>query len=510
MKTIRLILGDQLNSQHSWFNKIDEDVTYVLMEIRQETDYVKHHIQKVVGFFLAMRAFKKTLEDAGHQVTYFYINDKDNSQKLTDNLDKVIKEKEAACFEYQLPDEYRLDAMLEKYCKQLSIDFQAYDTEHFYTERHAVANFYAGKKQIVMEYFYRDIRKKHGVLMEDGEPLGGKWNYDKSNQKKWNGKPKVPSQKTFTHDAKAILKEIKEAGIETFGQISDEQFTYPITREEALKQLHYFCERLLPHFGDYQDAMHTSYHALFHSMISFAMNIKLISPKEVIDKVSKHYQQNTSSIDISQVEGFVRQIIGWREFMRGIYWKEMPDYEQLNVLKNKHQLPDFYWTADTKMACLKDAISNSLEHAYAHHIQRLMITGNFALLIQANPDEVDAWYLGVYIDALQWVQLPNTRGMSQWADGGIVATKPYISSGSYIQKMSNYCSSCAYDVKEKTGEKACPFNSLYWNFLAEKREHFEGNNRMAMMLSLLDKMDKTQLKELQKRAQQIIANPDDY
>ena len=242
--------------------------------------------------------------------------------------------------------------------------------------------------------------------------------------------------------------------------------------------------------------MHSAERNLFHSRISFALNTKILHPLEVMGAVIKYYQMNQERIALSQVEGFVRQILGWREYMRGIYWREMPEYKTRNKLENFNQLPDFYWTGKTKMNCLKESITDSLETAYAHHIQRLMITGNFALLIQCHPDEVDAWYLGIYADAIEWVQLPNTRGMSQWADGGIVATKPYVSSGSYIHKMSNYCEECQYDRSKRTGEDACPFNSLYWNFLDDKKEHFSKNNRMAMMLRLLDKIPALEKEEI--------------
>ncbi len=264
------------------------------------------------------------------------------------------------------------------------------------------------------------------------------------------------------------------------------------------------------HFGDFQDAMHTKEVNLFHSRLSFSLNTKLISPVEVVDKVIGYYRANKSDIDISQVEGFVRQIIGWREFMRGVYWKEMPGYANLNKLENYNKLPAFYWTGKTKMNCLKNAITNSLENAYAHHIQRLMITGNFALLIQVNPDEVDEWYLGIYIDAIEWVEITNTRGMSQFADGGIIGTKPYVSAASYIKKMSNYCSGCKYDKNKRVGESACPFNSLYWNFLDDKKKHFENNNRMSMMMNLLNKISKSELLEIKERAAKIIENPDNY
>jgi len=510
MKTLRLILGDQLNYKHSWFDKTEKDVVYCLFEMRQETDYVTHHIQKVIGFFAAMRSFSRSLKDQGHQVIYYEINHTENTQSLTKNLNLLIKNHTIQKFEYLYPDEYRLDKQLKDYCKDLKIDSKAFDTEHFYTTRTELAQFFKGKKQYLMENFYRYMRKKHEVLMISGNPEGGQWNFDKSNRKKWKGKPLIPHYQTFYNDVAEIVNDIETAIIETIGNFGKEKFDYPINRKQALEQLTYFCEHLLIHFGDYQDAMNTQEVFLFHSKISFAMNIKLISPKEVIESVLNHYRENQNEIHISQIEGFVRQILGWREYMRGMYWHLQPDYKSKNELNNHNKLPNFYWTGNTKMNCLKHAINNSLDNAYAHHIQRLMITGNFALLTQTHPDEVDAWYLGVYADALEWVQLTNTRGMSQFADGGLIATKPYVSSGSYINKMSNYCDSCHYNKNEKITENACPFNSLYWNFLDDKRLQLRNNRRMGMMYRLLDKMAKDQLIEIKKRAGAIIENPDAY
>ena len=510
MKKLRLILGDQLNIKHSWFNTTDDKITYCLFEMRQETDYVQHHIQKVIGFFAAMRGFSELLKAEGHQVIYLKITDKENTQSLTENLSKLIKANHYDCFEYMHPDEYRLDAQLRAFCKNQKIESKAYDSEHFYTERLELKNFFKGKKTYLMESFYRNMRKKHNILMEGEQPEGGKWNYDKTNRKKWNGKPEIPHYKWFINKVDAIVEDLKQAEIKTIGRFKSETFSYPVTRTQALEQLDYFCDYLLVHFGDYQDAMHTGDVNLFHSRVSFAMNIKLISPKEVVNTVIDYYYKHKSEIDISQVEGFVRQIIGWREYMRGMYWALMPDYKSLNHLENTYNLPDFFWTGDTKMNCLKQSINNSLDNAYAHHIQRLMITGNFALLTQIHPDEVDAWYLGIYADAIEWVQLTNTRGMSQFADGGKIATKPYVSSGSYIDKMSNYCEDCKYNKKEKITEDACPFNSLYWNFLDDKRDQLQSNHRMGMMYSLLNKMPNDQLVAIKERAKSIIEHPDAY
>jgi deoxyribodipyrimidine photolyase-related protein len=510
MKKLRLILGDQLNTNHSWFQEKDTDTIYCLFEMRQETDYVQHHIQKVVGFFSAMRSFSSELSAKNHKVIYYKINDQRNKQDLVKNLLQIIQEEEIVQFEYLSPDEYRLDKQLTEFCKTISIKNTVFDTEHFYTDRSELKNFYEGKKLYVMENFYRYMRKKHHVLMEGSKPEGGEWNYDKSNRKKWKKETLIPPYKIFLKDVSELVNEIKIADIQTIGNINIKNFEYPTTRNEVLDQLDYFCSHLLIYFGDFQDAMHTDEVNLYHSRISFAMNIKLISPKEVIEKVLETYRHAKNEIHISQVEGFIRQIIGWREYMRGMYWALMPSYKELNVLNNQNKLPNFFWTGKTKMNCLKNTINNSLDNAYAHHIQRLMITGNFALLMQLHPDEVDAWYLGIYNDAIEWVQLTNTRGMSQFADGGKIATKPYVSSANYIDKMSNYCGSCYYNKKEKTTPKACPFNSLYWNFLDDKREQLSKNRRMGMMYSLLNKIPASDLASIKEKAQHIIENADEY
>jgi deoxyribodipyrimidine photolyase-related protein len=511
MKSLRLILGDQLNIKHSWFKTTDEDVTYCLFEMKQETDYVKHHIQKVVGFFAAMRQFKKNLEAKGHKVIYYKITDTINTQDLSLNLIQIVKDNDIEQLEYILPDEYRLDEQLKALTNQLNdIKITPYSAEHFYTSRTELSNFFKGKKQYLMESFYRDMRKKHDILMVGNQPEGSKWNYDKSNRNKWKGKHKIPHCKGFKNEVSDVVDTIKKAKIKTIGKFDSKNFPYPITRVQTLEQLKYFCEKLLIHFGDYQDAMHTEETYLFHSRLSFALNLKLISPKDIVVTVMNYYRKHDEEIAISQVEGFIRQIIGWREYMRGMYWAFMPEYKQKNELDNHNKLPDFFWTGNTKMNCLKHAITNSLDNGYAHHIQRLMITGNYALMTQTNPDEVDDWYLGIYVDAIEWVQLTNTRGMSQYADGGKIATKPYISSATYINKMSNYCSSCHYDKTKKTEDNACPFNSLYWNFLDDKRAQLGNNYRMRMMYSLLDKMPKEQLQNIKRKAQHIIENQDEY
>lgn len=497
-KTLRLILGDQLNSQHSWYKTIDDSVTYVLMEIRTETDYAQHHIQKVVGIFAAMQSFATTLKSEKHQVEYIKLNDENNFQSFEKNIESLISKNNFTHFEYQLPDEYRVDLMLKNLCNSISISSNAVDSEHFFTSRNELGNFFEGKKTFLLESFYRAMRKKHNVLMEGDKPLTGQWNYDGENRKKLpkNHKPILPL--VFDNDVSGVLEEIIKTDINTIGTIDAENFVWPINREQSLQLLDFFATECLHLFGSYQDAMTPNEWSLYHSRISFSMNIKMISPQEVIARVTEEWEKRPSEIEYNQLEGFVRQIIGWREYMRGIYWLKMPEYATMNYFNNQEKLPDWFWTGKTKMTCMKDAIDQSLKYAYAHHIQRLMITGNFALLAGIHPDEIDAWYLGIYIDAFEWVEITNTRGMSQFADGGIVGTKPYVSSATYIDKMSHYCGSCFYKKALKVGEKSCPFNSLYWNFYDKNEDKLAKNPRIGMMYKVWQKMkpeDKTALLE---------------
>lgn len=502
-KKLRLILGDQLNQQHSWFENKSNQVSYMMMELTQETNYVTHHIQKILAFFLAMRSFAEWLEKEGHQVVYYQLNDPKNKQSFTANLKAYIEEEAIEKFEYQLPDEFRLDQQLKAITSDLKIDSEVFDTEHFYTSRYEMSDYFEQKKSKswLMESFYRHMRKKHEVLIEDGsKPVGGVWNYDKTNRKKLPKNLEPTPPKLYHKNVEELLAQLEEKSIKTIGKIDPSNFIWPTNREESLELLDYFVQECLPLFGDFQDAMAEGKWSIYHSRLSFSMNSKMLSPKEVINKVIDHWRKNTAAIHISQVEGFVRQILGWREYMRGIYWAKMPDYEHENQLNHQRKLPQFYWTGKTKMNCMKEAIDQSLTYSYAHHIQRLMITGNFALMANINPSELDDWYLGIYIDAIQWVELPNTRGMSQFADGGLVATKPYVSSANYINKMSNYCGKCYYSSSKKTGEKACPFNSLYWNFIDQHLEKWEKNQRMSMMVANWKKQDPKNKEEVLKQA----------
>ncbi len=506
-KTLRLIIGDQLNHHHTWFQKTEENVLFLLMEVMQEQTYVMHHVQKIIGFFHAMRSFAEEISKKGHQVIYLKLDDKANKQSFEANIEQIIKDHKITDFQYQLPDEYRLDIQLKQICKSLKIQSKAFDTEHFLTNREDVKVFFNGKKQFLMENFYRDMRKKHRILMDgDDKPTGGQWNFDQENRKKYDGKVPLKAPLMFKKDVSAIYELLNSMQVAYFGNIKEKEFDHPTTREEALQVLDFFCDLLLPSFGTYEDAMLKEHATLFHSKLSFCLNLKLISPAEVVEKVISTYKENSKKITIAQVEGFIRQVIGWREYMRGLYWATMPDFAAKNFFENKRKLPHWYWDGKVKMNCLKTALDNSLDNAYAHHIQRLMVIGNFSLLAGLHPDEVDEWYLGVYIDAVEWVQITNTRGMSQYADGGIVGSKPYVSSANYIDKMSNYCTGCYYDKKKKYGDKACPFNSLYWNFYHHHQEKLKSNQRVSMMVNMVQKIEKKEMEQILVQADSYLKN----
>ncbi|MFN4895423.1 MAG: cryptochrome/photolyase family protein [Pseudomonadota bacterium] len=503
-RILRLILGDQLNGSHSWFNDSPGDATYLLMEVRAESEYAPHHIQKVVAFFASMRAFASELRERGFTVLYISLLDSDNSQSLEANIERLMASGEYCAFEYQQPDEYRVAKNLNQATKKIKHPVRIVSTEHFMVEPEFFTDVFKGHKRYVMESFYRAVRSRYNLLMEDGKPLGGRWNFDSENRNKLPKDLNPPPPLTFSHDVQELVAIIKKAGIKTIGTIDDRTFSWPVCRSEALKVLNYFCKHLLPDFGSYQDAMHTEHPFLFHSRLSFSLNVKHISPLEVVKAAISAFESSEGAISLSQVEGFVRQIIGWREFMRGVYWAHMPKYKTLNVLGADRKLPHFFWDGKTKMNCVHHAVNQSLTYGYAHHIQRLMVTGNFAIMAGIAPSEINEWYLGIYIDAIEWVQLPNTHGMSQFADGGIVGTKPYHSSAQYINKMSNYCGSCFYRYKERVGDKACPFNSLYWDFLMRHEDQLSSNPRIGMGYQLLKKMSAKDKQELAAQAKSVL------
>ena len=496
--TLRLILGDQLNPHHSWFQERRDDAVYLLMELRQETDYVLHHAQKILAVFAAMRDFARLLRDAGHRVRYLAIDDPFNRQGLPANLDALIAHYAAGALEYQAPDEWRLDVQLADYARQLALPCRMADSEHFFTARDEAARLFAGRRQWLMEHFYRRMRVKHRVLIDGSAPVGGQWNYDHDNRKSWPGSPPEPADFRPRHDHSALWRTIVAAGVESFGAPDATQLAWPLNRAEALGQLDTFVSEVLPHFGEFQDAMSTRGWRLFHSLLSFALNTKMLNPREVVARAEA--AGRAQQVPLAAAEGFIRQILGWREYVRGVYWAHMPGYAAHNVFGHELPLPAWFWNGQTEMCCLAHAIGQSLTHAHAHHIQRLMVIGNFALLAGLDPARVHRWYLGVYIDAFEWVELPNTLGMSQFADGGLLATKPYVSGAAYINRMSDYCKGCHYDRKLREGERACPYNSLYWDFFARNAHRLSTNPRLGMVYRQLEKMGETAVDSLQAHA----------
>lgn len=507
MTTLRLILGDQLNPQHSWFDGRRDDVIYVLMEVRQETDYVRHHAQKILAVFAAMRAFSAHLQAAGHRVHYIAIDDEANRQTLPANLDALLSRYRAKAFEYQAPDEWRLDAQLAHYAGQLAVEARMVDSEHFYTARDEVGRLFARRRQWRMEHFYRHMRVRHRVLVDaDDAPVGGRWNYDSDNRKSWPGVPPEPDDTRTRHDHSALWQSIVAAGVKSFGSPEAGRLPWPLDRSEALAQLDAFVAHALPHFGDFQDAMSHRASRLFHSLLSFALNTKMLGPREVVARTEAAWRDG--QVPLAAAEGFIRQILGWREYVRGIYWAKMPDYARLDFFAHDRPLPSWFWNGRTRMRCLAHALAQSLEQAHAHHIQRLMVIGNFALLAGLDPQAVHRWYLGVYVDAFEWVELPNTLGMSQFADGGIMASKPYVSSAAYIDRMSDYCRGCHYDRKARVGERACPFNALYWDFFARRADKLSANPRLGMVYRQLAKMDGPARAALQAQAARLLGSLD--
>lgn len=507
--SLRLILGDQLNSNHSWYRQVDDGVLYLIAELHQEASYVKHHIQKISAFFAAMENFASALQSAGHQVKYLTLDESVEFNDLNDLITSVCQEHAIGSFQYQQPDEYRLAQQMENLSLN-SVQISCCDSEHFLLPKDEISQYIKPDKHNRMESFYRKMRLRFNLLMDSDQPRGGRWNFDGENRQKL--KPadiaELPEPLLFANPVGDILKRIEAHSIATIGSAA-ESLLWPVNRQQSLELLDFFCAHCLPNFGRFQDAMtHQTDKrwSLYHSRISFALNSKMLHPMQVVEAALKRFEEVDSPVDIAQVEGFIRQIIGWREYVRAVYWANMPGYAERNALGAETDLPEYFWSGKTKMACMKQAIDQSLEYSYAHHIQRLMVTGNFAMLAGIDPDQMDNWYLGIYIDAIEWVEMPNTRGMSQFADGGLIATKPYAASGSYINKMSDYCKDCHYSVKERFTKQACPFNSLYWHFMTRHSERFSRNPRTAMAYRSWNKMDAEVKQSLLARAEYCLVN----
>ncbi|WP_371188100.1 cryptochrome/photolyase family protein [Thalassotalea maritima] len=510
-RRLYLIFGDQLNIDHSWFKQCNDDNLFVIAELQQELRYCYHHKQKIQAFLAAMQNFAAELSQRGFQVLHLTLEQTGDYPSIEPLLDELLSKHQVEAFFYMQPDEYRLHKQMQNFCQQLAIPYQCDDTEHFFLNHQDLKALFKPNVKHRMEHFYRNMRRRFNILMSNDQPEGGQWNYDKQNRHALSGKDisEIPEPLLFNNDVTSINQRLDKFAIPSFGNSSD-NLLWPISQQQAKQLLDYFCRNLLANFGRFQDAMTQSSNdlladkswSLYHCRLSFALNSKLISPQQVIAQALNVYQQGDCCI--ASIEGFVRQILGWREFVRGMYWRNMPDYERRNALNHKRSLPSWFWTGNTKLNCLATTIQQSLRYGYAHHIQRLMITGNFCLIAGVKPQAVDEWYLGIYVDALQWVELANTRGMSQFADDGLIASKPYAACGNYINKMSDYCQHCHYNVKQKHGDQACPLNSLYWHFIAQHSDKFSNNPRMALIYKNWQKQ-KDQQQTLQ-HAAAVLAN----
>ena len=488
MTTLIPIFADQLSLDLPPLSISDKDSSIVLlMEVRSETETVPHHRKKLIFLFSAMRHFAKFLREQGWLVDYVKLTDDDNKGTFRTELARAVQRHAPQQIRLCEPSEYRVLEDVKGWEEALNIPVTLMPDTRFLASKQEFADWADGRKQYRMEYFYRDMRRKTGLLMQGNDPIGGQWNFDKDNRKPAKADLFMPRPMRFDPDdiTQDVIHMVQSEFPSRFGDIDD--FFYAVTREGALEILYHFIQEALPRFGDYQDAMLTGEPFLYHSLLSLYLNVGLLGPLEICRAVEDAYAN--AHAPINAAEGYIRQIIGWREYVRGIYWYFMPEYLERNALEATRDLPDFYWTGGTDMHCVSEAVGQTNQHAYAHHIQRLMVTGNFALLIGVDPKQIHEWYLAVYIDAFEWVELPNTLGMSQFADGGVLGSKPYASSGAYINRMSNYCSSCKYDVKQRIGPKACPFNSLYWHFIDRNKDILKGNNRMSMIYRNLEKMD---------------------
>lgn len=487
MTTLRVILWDQLSTDIASLQTVDKkhDVIF-FCETKTECTYVKHHKKKLVFLLSSMRHFAGALSEKGYRVCYSKLDDKDNAQTISGEVSRIAKQFNATKVAITCPGEYRIYATLIELQQSLGIDVTILEDTRFLVSRVEFEHWAFGKTSLRMEFFYREMRKKYGILMNGDTPEGGKWNYDSENRHFPKTRISIPEpyQQSVDKITQEVMTLVNKAFADHFGDTNE--FHYAVTRNDAKKALKSFIQNRLPEFGHYQDVMMQDQPWLFHSHISLYINNGLLHPLECIKAAEAAYDQGLVSLPAA--EGFIRQILGWREFVRGIYWLKMPSYKENNFFDAQRRLPNFYWTADTEMNCIKQCVSDTKENAYAHHIQRLMVLGNFALLAGIHPDEVNEWYLIVYADAHEWVELPNVAGMILFADGGYLASKPYAASGAYIDKMSNYCDNCTYNVKLKNGPKACPFNYLYWNFLLQHRDRLENNQRLSMIYSLIRKM----------------------
>ncbi len=505
MSSLILIMGDQLSHGLSCLKEGDRDSDVILMaELRAETDIVNHHKKKIAFLFSAMRHFNAELRETGWRTDYIYLDDADNSQSFTGEIGRAIARHKPRRILLTSPSEYRVLAMAQGWARHFGLPVDIIDDDRFYCTPQSFSDWAQGRKQLRMEYFYRDLRRRTGILMNGTEPVGGEWNYDSENRAPPGKEMLIPAPARFHPDSitAEVITLVEQHFPDHYGDLHP--FDFAVTSEQAKDVLHQFIDQRLAQFGRYQDAMLADEPFMYHAHISFYLNCGLLLASEAVEAALGAWQNNTAPLNA--VEGFIRQIIGWREYVRGLYWLKMPDYREMNYLQATRALPDFFWTGRTEMSCVRHCLSATHKYAYAHHIQRLMVLGNFCLLAGIDPDEVNEWYLCVYADAFEWVDLPNVTGMILFADGGILASKPYAAGASYINRMSDYCRDCHFNPKQKSGPDACPFGYLYWAFLGRNEARLRGNPRLGMIYRSWDKMSEADRKQLLDRAEQFLNN----
>lgn len=483
--TLRLVLGDQLSEGLAGLTDLDPGRDVVIMaEVQDEATYVRHHKQKIALVFAAMRAFAKGLEARGVTVRYVRIDAPDNTHSIIGELHRELDAGAYSGVVLTGCGEWRLAQALQAFAGVARIPVEMREDTRFICSHGRFRRWAADKRDLRMEFFYREMRRETGLLMDGPNPEGGRWNYDAENRRKLTKGSRPPKRLRAvpTQTTEGAIADVGRLFPDHFGDL--EGFGWPTTAEEAERVFSDFLTEILPGFGEWQDAMAKGEPWMWHGLISTSINLGLLDPLDVCRRAEAVYRSGAAPLNA--VEGFIRQILGWREYMRGIYWLKVPEYRQRNALDADRELPWFYWSGETDMACVADVVATSRTNAYAHHIQRLMVTGNLAMMLGVHPDAVDDWYMTVYADAYEWVEMPNTRGMATFADGGIVGSKPYAASGAYINRMSDYCGGCRYDVKGKSGDAACPFNRLYWGFLERNRARLRDNIRLAMPYRTLD------------------------
>ncbi len=500
LRHLILVLGDQLNLDASALTGFDNQQDAVWMaEVDEESTYVVSAKQRTAVFLSAMRHFAIKLRNMKYEVHYSLIDADNNTGNLAGELEKTILLTRPKKLIITEPGDWRVLQSLRSVAQKHLLELEIRQDTYFFSTLNDFTLHTKARKQLRLEFFYRELRLKTGILMDGKNPIGTKWNFDADNRSSFGkqGPGILPLPKRFAPDqtTQEVILLIEDRFAHHPGTL--DSFGWPVTREQALDSLHDFIAQRLPSFGLYQDAMWEGEVWLYHSHLASSLNLKLLSPQEVVAEAVNSFNNRLAPLEA--VEGFIRQILGWREYVRGIYWMHMPQYVELNSNNVHLPLPHFYWTGQTNMACLRDAIQQTLAHGYAHHIQRLMVTGLYALLLGVSPKEVHQWYLGVYVDAVEWVELPNTLCMSQFADGGLMASKPYIASGKYIDRMSNHCKGCQFNPAEATGHNACPFTTLYWDYLNRHSDALAKNPRMLMQLKNLHRLseDKKQLIAMQ-------------